>query len=736
MKKLLLFLICLSSLHAEPVKRKVIAFWDSYKGALLEDSITHPTLEMPLNYLGIDVIYHDLQETLPSLSNEDDILGILISFKDGYSMDDPREFLEWSIEAIDLGKRIVLIGNNGFQANRKGVPTSGTLQNRLFEKIGFRDTFKWTEYPFDFEVKDYSDELFFFEKKFPKILPPLGQIVITEDWAKSYLQVENPEEANSLSDLVIISPKGAFIETGYANIYDLNLMDSNPRGIGWYINPFAFFEKAFGLEGMPRLDPTTLCGRRIFFSTLHGDNWDTVSSIESYKLRNGICAEVLYEEVLKKWPNSPFAVGTVAANLDPDWVGKPESRELATRIFALENVETASHSYSHPFLWEFFEHDASEKEIQFLHRYRSGTWQSSYLSWFRSKYYQVFSPSVYKKSQLKWGYVIPRAYANFPFNLELDIVGSCKYADHFAPAHKPVELYIWPGDSRAWADAVKMCYDNDLANFGGGRTRFDNLYNSYLYVFPLARKPGGYVQLYAAADGDNAYTNEWSDDFFGFQNLPPTLENTGYPRRVKPIELYFHAYSGQFEASVNAINKNLQYIHSQPIIPIQVKHYCKIGGGFFTGTIDAIGKDIYQIASRQRLETVRFDAAQNKSVDFTKSDGILGFNYFEDSLYVHLDENVEKPILALSDKPSTNTAYLVQSNWFVHSLERGHDSFKFRTKGWGPIEMEWVVPKPGTYKIQSLTIPKSTLVTTEGHTLRFKMELGNNRTTHMEIFLQ
>ena len=66
---LLLFFHPLSLCYArEYVPRGVLAFWDSRVSATVDDCLVHRTLEMPLNYLGLDVMYWDIQQPLPDIA--------------------------------------------------------------------------------------------------------------------------------------------------------------------------------------------------------------------------------------------------------------------------------------------------------------------------------------------------------------------------------------------------------------------------------------------------------------------------------------------------------------------------------------------------------------------------------------------------------------------------------------------------------------------------------------------
>ena len=732
MKTFLLFFCIPFFLHAEPMARHVVAFWDSSIDKIVEESLVHKTLEMPLNYLGLDVIYYDIQEPFPDILQREDVLGIIICFKDKTAMKNPKEFIQWASDVVDHGKKIILMRNVGFLADDKGVYTSSDVKNQLFERLGFVNKETWIDYPFDYHLLSENKELTHFELDFPNPLPGFYITRIYDESAKSYLKATLPGKPEEDVDLIIIGTKGAYVSEFYTSNYDDVLYAQNPRSIGWYLNPFRFFELAFNLEQRPIPDVTTLAGKRIFFSTCHGDSFNTLTSIKEYGIKNQPCGKVILEKVIKPYPDLPMSMGIIAADVDPTWVAKPWSIDLAKEYLDLSHVEAASHTYSHPFLWEFFKTGGPEKEIDYLHLYPEGSWQSSYLSWLRSKYYQAFTPQEFEKRKLKWGYVRPRAYANKQFDLKQEIVGAVNYINSFAPSDNFAKLLIWSGDSRPWDTALVYAQEAKLKNFGGGFVRLDAEYPSYMFVAPIARKPGNNIQLYEAACAENSYTNNWKDKFYGFQYLRDTLENTDNPRRVKPMHLYYHSYSGQFKASVEALLKNIEYIQSKSILAMQTTRYCSLGEGFYSAKIFPLDKNTWQIKDRKGLQTMRFDHVEDMQVDFSRSHGVIGYNRHATSLYVYLDAVEKEPIIALAKQILPTTSYLIESSWEIWNLTRSVDALIFKAKGWGKLSMQWKVSS-GVYAVIASPLARHALVKTEGNILKVELDLPNNMETEIHI---
>ena len=229
----------------------------------------------------------------------------------------------------------------------------------------------------------------------------------------------------------------------------------------------------------------------------------------------------------------------------------------------------------------------------------------------------------------------------------------------------------------------------------GGDTRFDPEFHSYAWVAPPGRQVGSLRQVYSSDSNENTYTNLWKERYFGFRYLPETWQHTETPLRVKPVNLYFHMYSGEKEASLRAVIENLRSARTQELAPVAASRYAAIVDGFCSASIVALGARRWRIDNRDGLDTVRFDRADGESVDFAKSSGVIGERHFQGSLYVALDSADRSPVVALARGRRTSAPYLIQSRWQISKLRVEGARFQFEAGGFGPGEMEWQVA-PGT----------------------------------------
>jgi hypothetical protein len=410
------------------------------------------------------------------------------------------------------------------------------------------------------------------------------------------------------------------------------------------------------------------------------------------------------EEVLEKFSDLPVTVAPVAADLDPDWHGSEKALSLAREIFSLPHVDAGSHTYSHPLDWDHFapgsDGGAAGRSLTENLQFRLRTlwdWLSDWLGMTR----------VYAEvSQKETGYRRPRSYTLKPFRLDREIGGSVALIASVLPPGKTVGVLQWSGDTSPFVEAIAEVRRLGLRNINGGDSRFDPEFPSYIWVSPIGISLGGERQIYASNSNENTYTDLWTDRYFGFKYLLRTIRNTESPRRVKPFNVYYHMYSGEKLPSLKAVQENLRAAREEELAPVSTARYAAIAEGFYQTRLVRLGESTWRIEGRGGLETLRFDRAPFKAVDFARSRGIVGQRHYQGSLYVALDAAVEAPIVRLTDHatsdglPEAARPYLVEGRWLVSRFQLQDRGFKFRAQGYGAGVMSWKVPAPGTYSVE------------------------------------
>ncbi len=688
------FILNFSAVQAQLVPRKVIAIYKISEDVPgLKWSNIHRYAEMPLNYLGLDIEYYDIDNGLPeNINKRGDVRGVITWFNSGVIIDKPYEYLKWAGDIINSGKKFVIMGNPGFLVDSHLRSVSTTKMNRFWRKLGLKFTGNWIESTYDVDLIDKDPEIIDFERKYPQNKPAYIDMVAINPQTITHLAVKKRSNGQVPAQLIATSKNGGYIAEGYACNIDYN--DKKPESLQWYINPFIFFQLAFDTEQVPKPDVTTIAGRRIYFSHIDGDGWLSQSKIEEYIGNSILCSRIILEKAIKAYPDLPVTVGPVVAELDLNHKGTETARKVAKDLFLLPNVEIGAHTYTHPYSWDFFENYNRKKEL-----YKS--------SWFYKIKKELTGDndsgnlSIYQQE----GYDSPRAYDQYPFNLKQEVVGAIKHLEGVSTENKKGKIILWSGSCTPFEEAVRLTRVNNIRNINGGDSRFDRIFPSYAWVSSIGRHVGSERQIYAAASNENTYTNLWTSDFFGYKYLVDTFKNTESPIRIKPMNIYYHMYSGEKDASLEALISNLEYARNHEIAPITASNYSDIADGFYTTEIFKKGKNKWLFKNRGELQTIRFADAVFKTVDFKSSKGIIGQRHFQDSLYVYLDTSVSEPIIALKstniywEEPFSLVPYLIEGRWKVWNLQKNNSGFNFTCQGFGKGRMSWKVPFNGNCKV-------------------------------------
>ena len=147
----------------------------------------------------------------------------------------------------------------------------------------------------------------------------------------------------------------------------------------------------------------------------------------------------------------------------------------------------------------------------------------------------------------------PRAYSQFPFDLDQEIRGAITIAEEYAPEGKRGTLYLWSGGAEPFEGAIARTRRLGLRNLNGGDSRFDADYPSISYLSAISRVAGAERQIYAANANDFIYTTDGGGRDHGFLHLEATIKSTENPRRLKPINVYYHMFAGEKTAQLEGV---------------------------------------------------------------------------------------------------------------------------------------------------------------------------------------
>ncbi len=189
----------------------------------------------------------------------------------------------------------------------------------------------------------------------------------------------------------------------------------------------------------------------------------------------------------------------------------------------------------------------------------------------------------------------------------------------------------------------------------------------------------------------------------GFFAVKETETNTDSPRRLKPFNLNYHAYAGEYPALLQSVKEQLQTASSAALTPVSANRYASIVDGFLAARIERVGNASWRIRDRGALQTVRFDAAGERQVDFQSSVGVIGQKHAGSALYIALDEAVEPAVVVLRPQgfpaEAENNLALIESRWIIRDVVNDECTSRFEAQGYGEGAFSWSGAAFGRYTI-------------------------------------
>lgn len=609
----------------EVLPRRVLLVYDSREAPTADSTSAVRYAAMPLEYLGLVPELVDLDAGLPAGSLAGRSAGVVLWLNAPPRA--PDQLLHWLRRQRADGVRVVVLGQFAL-----------TLDNAARELFGVEPLA--APAPRTPLTVAHRDPMFGFESEPQPELRRLLPLRLRPGTGEALLQLADP--TGRRYDAAALTPWGGFA-------LDPFLVSELPGGeqARWVVDPFAFFSRALALPAMPVPDTTTENGRRLFFVHIDGDGYASRAELPGTPL----AGRALLEQVLKKH-RTPTTLSVIEGEVAPHGLYPAlagEMEEIARESFALPHVEIATHTYSHPFRWrEAAGNDGADDQVRPYHLELPG----------------------------------------YRFNLQREIAGSADYIQrHLAPAGKPVRLVLWSGDAQPSAAAVREAQANGLLNLNGGNTVITRANPSLTAVAPLGlargrASPGGPAlwQTYAPMMNENVYTNLWTGPFYGFARVVETFELTAAPRRLKPIDLYFHTYSASKRASLNALEKIYAWVAEQPTHPIFASEFVRKVLDYPTWVVAREGAG-FRVRGGGELRTLRLPASLGRP-DLAGSRGIAGHARGPDGQYVHLTGS--SAFLRLGGPPSA-APYLLAANARLEGWEAGKGWLEFTLRGHAPL---------------------------------------------------
>ncbi len=399
-----------------------------------------------------------------------------------------------------------------------------------------------------------------------------------------------------------------------------------PGGNGdrWIVDPFTLYQQALRLPLIPVPDLTTDSGRRMLLIHMDGDGFASLAEFPG----NPYAAKVLLEKILQKH-RLPSSISIIEGEVGSQGLYpklSPELEPIARSIYALPHVEMASHSYSHPFNWGkvLEENDDGGED-----------------------------------------YNLP--IPDYRFNLPREVEGSINYIEsNLAPPGKTVAMFFWTGNCNPTNDAVTETVMAGVGNINGGDTVMTRSLPTLTAVAPIGMQKGQHFQVFAPNQNENVYTNDWTGPFYGYRRVIETFEMTDKPRRIKPINIYYHTYSASKPSSLAALDEVYRWAKKQQITPVFTSTYVKKVLQF-SQVVVARHNDGWRVRGLDAIRELRIPTSAGRP-DLEWSNGVAGYNKYNDQYYIHTGgKSVE---LATQNNSKQRQPYLISANASLLGVER------------------------------------------------------------------
>ncbi|MBP8053280.1 MAG: bifunctional glycoside hydrolase 114/ polysaccharide deacetylase family protein [Burkholderiaceae bacterium] len=429
-----------------------------------------------------------------------------------------------------------------------------------------------------------------------------------------------------------IAPWGGYVMAPFGAVTLSNSVDER-----WVINPFLFLQQALQLPDMPVPDVTTESGRRMLLVHMDGDGFVSRSELPG----NPLAGELVRDRVVKKYP-VPMAISVIEAELSAQGLHpklSAQAESVARDIFAAPHVEMASHSYSHPFYW---------------------------------------GKAAGAKEEDGYNLRLP----GYRFNLQREIEGSVRYIEErLAPPGKKVKIFLWTGDCTPGRDALEWTQRVGVANMNGGDTVATRSNPTLTQVEGLGIERGGLFQVFAPNQNENVYTNLWRGPFYGFERVLETFEFTETPRRLKPINIYFHTYLTTKAAGMRSLDKVFTYALAQETTPVFASDYARKVVDFARVSVARTASG-WRVRGLEQVHTVR--ASKSLGVPHVGvSEAVAGFSQRGDDVYLHLTGSSAELRFAPNEVPEVR---LVSANARIESVEKTTSGYRWNLIGHVPLE--------------------------------------------------
>jgi polysaccharide biosynthesis protein PelA len=599
----------------EVLPRTVLGLYDRAESDDPADTRLTRFASMPLNELGYKVEMRDMRLPLPDGVLAGRYAGAVI-WPASESSGTASRLLDWVRRQMDMGLKVVFLDGFGAApenaAKVLGLGYGAIRRTPDNINITLRDQVVGMEVP---------------------PVPIAAEFVPVElQNGRSLLRLTSG--AGMKSDAVAYTPWG-----GYA-LHPFVITQALSEQTRWVIDPFRFFKEALQLPDMPVPDVTTENGTRLLLVHVDGDGFESMAEWPGGK----IAAVELRERILKKY-RVPTTISIITGVTSAKGMYPQQSAELekeARSIFSMPWVEAASHTYSHPFVWQKL----------------TGAAQAE-------------------------GYNLN--IKGYSFNLQDEIGGSINYINSLLPAGKRTRLIQWSGDCAPGADAIEAAYKAGVGNINGGDTLITQTNKTLTAVSPLGVDKNGWFQVFAPNQNENVYTDLWTRNFYGYRRVIETFRLTDLPRRLKPVNIYYHFYSATKEASIRALDQVYDWALKERLFGIYTSDYVEKVSDF-NRTVIAKDGGGWLVRNSGQLRQLRIAKKQGYPI-LSDNASLSGFNDHGEYRYLHMTPGGEARVQLQPAAPGV--PYLIAAGGYLDSFERDANGVRLSLSSHTPFRVRF-----------------------------------------------
>ena len=566
------------------------------------DTVTAQHLQVAMEWSGYEVEFHDIQKPLPKLPLAKSYAAVVM---DG-NLKVPHvlapQFTDWAIALLPTNIKVLWLG---------GIPVDAPeLKRRILEAYGWGGSGRSLSRPEGTNIISRDETVM--KSEVPLTPSKLEHADLTApEGSDIFLSLEAKTEISDKTrfDASFRAPWGGALFDPYI------CKQYSPNHLLELFDPFVFVERVLPLETFPIPDSTTRLGKRALICHIDGDGFNSISTVKI----GSINAEVIRDQILKAYPYLPTTVSVIEATTrgleaGDDPAKRPQYEKIAKDIFALPNVQPASHTYSHPFRWM----KEDEDRLRLL------------------------------KAPLNLS-LRPEADQG-ALTADREVRGSIDYVNKLLPKDKRVELLLWSGNCRPGPDSLASVRTSGVEAMNGGNTIISKRWHGNASIAPRITMMGDELQIYAPAQNEMFYTDDWrSSSLGGFANVIETFKLTGSPRRLKPVDIYYHFYSGERGDAFAALLKVYNWAVNEPLHSITALDYVRSVKDARDAKISKVNERAWSISCQGSLQELRIPKELGYPVIGNNS-GISG--WYDEGIWRYIHTNSSKMIsLRLQDQP-------------------------------------------------------------------------------------